>query len=39
LTCDGAQTFAIRSCEILTDETPLLYPSDHYSVLAALELT
>ncbi len=30
--------FAARRCDIITDESPPLYPSDHYPVLAEVEL-
>lgn len=39
LTLDGAQSFETASCEIILDEQPPLYPSDHYPVVADLRLT
>jgi endonuclease/exonuclease/phosphatase family metal-dependent hydrolase len=39
LTRDGPQRWHTLSCEIITDEAPPLYPSDHYPVLAELELS
>ncbi len=38
LTRDGAQRWQTQSCQIITDEAPPLYPSDHYPVLATIEL-
>ena len=38
LTRDGASSFAVRDCAIITDAAPPLYPSDHYPVLAKLDL-
>jgi len=31
---DTLQQFRVRSCEIIKDQEPPVYPSDHYSVLA-----
>ncbi len=39
LTLDGAHGLRARSCEILRDHEGALYPSDHYPLLAELELT
>lgn len=38
LTRDGMQRFQTRSCTIVRDGAPPLYPSDHYPVLAELTL-
>ena len=38
LTLDGVQRWHTHACEIITDEAPPLYPSDHYPVLAEVEL-
>lgn len=38
LTLDGDQRWQTHTCEIITDEAPPLYPSDHYPVLAEVEL-
>ena len=38
LTRDGALRWHTRSCEIITDEEPPLYPSDHYPLMAEVEL-
>lgn len=38
LTKDGARQFRTHDCRVLTDEAPPLYPSDHYPVMADLEL-
>ncbi|MBZ0301447.1 MAG: endonuclease/exonuclease/phosphatase family protein [Anaerolineae bacterium] len=38
LLLDGAQRWQARSCDILTDAEPPLYPSDHYPVLAEVAL-
>jgi endonuclease/exonuclease/phosphatase family metal-dependent hydrolase len=35
---NGRRRFEVASCHILRDEDPPLYPSDHYPVLAELEL-
>lgn len=35
---DGARRFRVRSCAIVRDAAPPLYPSDHYPVLAELNL-
>ena len=35
---DGARRFQVRSCAIVRDAAPPLYPSDHYPVLAELRL-
>jgi endonuclease/exonuclease/phosphatase family metal-dependent hydrolase len=39
LTKDGARTFKALDCRVLTDEAQPVYPSDHYPVLAELELS
>lgn len=36
LTLDGAQTIKTNTCEIIRDEQPPNYPSDHYPVLAEI---
>lgn len=38
LTRDGLATWNARMCRIVTDARPPLYPSDHYPVVAELEL-
>ncbi len=38
LTRDGARSFTTRRCSVVTDDSQPLYPSDHYPVLAELEL-
>lgn len=38
LTLDGAHKLETVSCEIVRDEQPPLYPSDHYPVVADLRL-
>ncbi len=38
LTLDGAQRWQTRACQIIRDEAPPLYPSDHYPVLAEIAL-
>ena len=39
LVSDGAaQRFTTRSCEVIMDAGPPIYPSDHYPVLAELDL-
>lgn len=38
LTLDGTHTFTAQACDIITDEAPPVYPSDHYPVLATLDL-
>jgi endonuclease/exonuclease/phosphatase family metal-dependent hydrolase len=38
LTRNGTHEWRTQSCEIITDAAPPLYPSDHYPVLAAVEL-
>ncbi len=39
LTRDGSQHIRTKSCVIIHDAEPPLYPSDHYPVLAELRLT
>jgi endonuclease/exonuclease/phosphatase family metal-dependent hydrolase len=38
LTKDAAQCFRAVSCSVIKDAEPPLYPSDHYAVLAELDL-
>ncbi len=38
MTRAGARSFTTRRCIVVTDAAPPLYPSDHYPVLAELEL-
>lgn len=38
LTKDGTQVFTTQSCVVIDDEAPPLFPSDHYPLLANLEL-
>ena len=38
LTLDGAQVFDVDVCSIIRDEAPPIYPSDHYPVVAQLNL-
>ncbi|MEL6310208.1 MAG: endonuclease/exonuclease/phosphatase family protein [Chloroflexota bacterium] len=37
-TKDGTQTFTAQSCEVITDAEPPIYPSDHYPVIADLDI-
>jgi endonuclease/exonuclease/phosphatase family metal-dependent hydrolase len=39
LTLDGVRRFEVDSCQIVFDEQPPLYPSDHYPVIADLRLS
>ena len=39
LTKNGTRAFSVQECTVITDAQPPIYPSDHYPVLAKLDLT
>lgn len=39
MTRDGTQAITVGACEVIKDTNPPIYPSDHYPVIADLDIT